>query len=131
MKVWRDEAYHDITLTLGTLPTSDQPRYASRPDLPEEELGLAVMALAPENAGQYGNEREGGVVVSAVKSGSLAYRSGLQAGDLIEQINHIPVTAVEEYNRIVDAIEPGQVMMLFIRRNAAVTRVVALRKPAK
>ena len=131
IKVWRDDTYHDITLTLGELPTSDPPQYASRPAPSREELGLSVMALSPEDAGHYGNEYDGGVVVSAVKSGSLAYRSGLQAGDLIEQVNHIPVSAVEEYNQIVDEIEPGQVMMLFIRRDATVTRVVALRKPAK
>ena len=129
LRVWRDGAYQNISLTLGELDPEPQRVAATRRRAPQEELGISVTTLTEEKSERYGQDLEGGVVVSGVQSGSLAYRSGLQAGDLIEQINHIPVPTTADYNRVIDAIQPGQVMLLFIRRDAYNTRIVTVRKP--
>ena len=129
VKIWRDGTYLDISVTLGELKPESQRIATASATMPQEELGISVTPLSDGNSVRYGQDVDGGVVVSDVQAGSLGFRSGLRAGDLIEQINHIPVSTTEDYNRVLDAVEPGQVMLLFIRYDAYNTRIVTVRKP--
>jgi serine protease Do len=129
VKIWRDEAYHDIKLTLGELPALESRPYASFPS--KEELGLTVQNLTSEWVEQYDEPLKGAIVISSITPGSLAYRSGLEIGDLIEEINHIAITSVEVYHQVVDDIQPGQLMTLLIRRGPSRNRLVTIRKPSE
>lgn len=131
LRILRDGTFHEVSLVLGALE-AEPVRVATMPvdkSPSREELGITVAPLSVEDAIGYGEEHDGGVVVSAVQSGSLAYRGGLQVGDLIEQINHVPVPSVDDYELVVAGIKPGQTMLLFIRRDAGNTRIVTVRKP--
>jgi len=102
---------------------------SSVPDRADEgKLGLEVQELAPEIARQLGYEGEKGVVVSQVESGSEAARRGLRRGDLIQEVNRRPVDTLEDFEKEMGKVKPGEAVLLLIRRDGA-TRFLGLRIP--
>jgi len=62
----------------------------------------AQLSNIPESHEAYGEVQ--GVLVSAVEQGSRAYRSGLEAGDIITAVNRQPVTSRSQMLRILEDI---------------------------
>ncbi len=63
-----------------------------------EELGLSVVELTSENARRFGQSPDDkGIVVMAVKPDSAAGKSGIQQGDLIKEINRVPVQTIKAF----------------------------------
>ena len=56
-----------------------------------------------------------GVVVTGTDSESAA--AELQKGDVIEQVNQQPVNSLSDYNKIVQAVDPNQPMVLSVCRH--------------
>lgn len=129
LKIWRDNVPHLVKLKLDELPASDTPRQASTQDDSHKPLGLSVQPLTREDARRLGYEDQDGVVVSAVERGSIAYRNDLRPDDLIQQINRKPVRSIRDYQRMLDTIKSGQVIMFFVRRGGDTTRIITLRMP--
>ncbi len=94
-----------------------------------EELGLKVSELTPDIAKRFGyNRNERGVVILEVGKGSSADSSGIQAGDMIKGVNNTVITTMEEYRRLVDAVEKGNTLALLIKRSNVGFIVVQLQK---
>ena len=89
---------------------------------PTNALGLTVEPLTDEQL-QRAEGLEGGLVVTSVESDN-AYRAGIRRGDVIRMINNREVRELEDFNEIVDGIEPGKSVALLIWRDGA-TRFVA------
>ena len=82
----------------------------------QDELGLRVADLTPEMA-RRSNEKAGeGVIVVGVASNSKAEQSGLQAGDIIKEVNRQPIRSVNDFNQKIDAIKAGDSINMFVRR---------------
>lgn len=64
-----------------------------------------------------------GVAVTGVDSDSPAAEAGLRGGDVIEQINHQPVTSVSEYNRVARQAGKESVLLL-VNRGGNTTFIV-------
>ncbi len=78
-------------------------------------IGITVGAI-PENAKQkYG--LPDGLYISAVSDGSDAKTKGIQAGDIILEVNGTPVRTTEEISRIKDAMEVGEALNMVIWRD--------------
>jgi S1-C subfamily serine protease len=61
------------------------------------KIGLSIERLTPERAGQLGLDRNSaGLVVVTVLPGSMAEKSGIMAGDILEEIMDLPVAKPEE-----------------------------------
>ena len=80
----------------------DQPTpVVARKSAPKEEkantLGLTVESLTTELAEQFGVEKIAGVIVTEVQNGSVAAKKGLQAGDIITEVNQQAVTTPKEF----------------------------------
>ncbi len=58
-----------------------------------------------------------GVVVDQVNPASRAADAGLQPGDVIQQVNHQPVTSVKEYDQAVGASKKDEPVLLLVDRN--------------
>ena len=83
----------------------------------DDDLGLRLVALAPEAAHRLGyDEDENGVLVAAVKSGSRADRAGMQRGDLIKEVNRTPVGSLEDFYAQVGRTDKSDAIRLLIRR---------------
>lgn len=77
-------------------------------------IGITVGGI-PENAASHYDIPEG-LYVSAVAKGSDAEAQGIKAGDIITQVNHIPVSTTDEVNKIKNGLQVGDVMTFTIWR---------------
>ena len=53
-----------------------------------------------------------GLKIKRINSESDAYRRGLRKGDVINKINTESVTTLKGYNKVIDKIESGDVVMI-------------------
>jgi len=79
-------------------------------------LGVDVTELTDQLAQRFGYEKENGVLVARVEAGSVADEKGMRQGDLIVQVNKQKVSSVRDYEKIVEKLEPGDIVLMQIRR---------------
>lgn len=72
-------------------------------------LRVDVRALTPEM----------GVVVSLARPDQPPTEPGLRAGDVIRQVNQVPVTTLRDFERVVDRVRPGDWVLFLVQRGAA------------
>jgi len=128
LTVWRDNKEHQLTVTLGE---RDIDRLTSGPREEKSiknQLGLEVQNLTRELARQFGYDNEEGVIITDVVKGSVADRENLRRGFLILSVNRQPVTNVREFNKIIDKLEPNDVV-LFRLKSGDTSFFKALRVP--
>ncbi len=86
-------------------------------------LAFATVCLAATAVAQQGSlggvqaSNVSGAYVQVVPADSAAARAGLRAGDLVLQINGIPVASVEDVQRQLQSTKPGQTIQLGLLRN--------------
>ena len=80
-----------------------------------EFLGMTVEELSEENAKQLGIEPGIGVVISNVKSGSPAEKSGLLPGMIVLEAERQAVSNLDTFKEIINGIDSGQGVLLLIR----------------
>jgi serine protease Do len=115
----RDGARLERKLTLAERPRErgDQAPQGDRPDgASHQKLGLAVQDLTPEIAQQLGFKNETGAVVADVVPGSPADDAGLEPGDLIQEINRVPVRSARDFERLARGLRSGDAVALLVRR---------------
>lgn len=127
LTVWRWGERRTVEVTLGERDIDDSER--GGPDDtsadPSNALGLVVEPLNAELRRRYGDP-EGGVLVTEVESDN-AYRAGIRRGQLILMINNQPVDDMDEFERIVSSIEPGQTVALLVQQPNGVSAFLAYR----
>jgi len=80
-------------------------------------LGIEVQNLTPEIAKELGVKKEAGIVVTQVEPGSPAAEAGIQAGDVIQQVNRKPVKNVEDFVQKVEKTADKDNVLLLIQRD--------------
>ena len=81
----------------------------------ENVLGLVVESISGDRRRELGDP-EGGVVISDIESDD-AWRAGLRPGDVILMINNRGVEDLEDFEDLVEKIEPGRAVALRVWRN--------------
>ncbi len=80
--------------------------------------GAEVIDLDINKAAELNVKADRGVVVSHVPEDGAADRAGLKAGDIITQINKLPVEGRSHFDEIISYFSPGDKIAIgFIRRN--------------
>lgn len=100
-------------------------------------LGIEMLALTPELQQQLNNnpnsgirvEAERGLLVVRVVPGSPSAKTGLRAGDVIQQINNQPVTEAEQVQQIVEKNGVGSQLQIGVQRGRQ-TLALAIRPEA-
>ncbi len=113
-QVWRNGKEMPITITLGTLPAQAAQAQSPGGEQGARSLeGLQVQNLTPDIAQQL-NLPAGtqGVVVTAVAPGSIAADSGLQRGDVIQEVNRKTVSSVQQFEQAVRQAGNQPVLLL-------------------
>ena len=124
LTIWRDGKTEEKSLTLGELPET-----AAKASTGEESggalEGVEVQDLTPEIAQEL-NLGTGvhGVVITSVDPSSVAATQGLSRGDVIQEVNHKPVTNVEEYKQALAGADKQSVLLLV--NHGGVTRYIVV-----
>lgn len=128
LKIIRDGKEQKLTAEIEELPEEAAPS----PGGGEEDLGLTVTTLTPRIARSYGYRTQEGVLVTRVERFSEAQRKGIQAGDIILEVNRTRVTSTREFQNALRRLKSGEPIILLVRREAdgrSNDFIVTLRKP--
>ncbi len=131
--VLHDGHQTDLRVTLAERPAEPggqaAPPQESPESRPSSRLGLTVQTLTPDIAQQLGYKRnETGVVISQVAPGGAADEAGLEAGDVIKEVDRRRVPTAEEFEREMRSFKSGDVVALLVMRGG-VTVFVAVKVP--
>ncbi len=100
---------------------------------PNVKLGISVRNLGHDEARKYDLQSGEGVLVSKVQPGSVGDDAGLQAGDVIVEVNRQVVHNPEEYQTITSRLKSGSDVLFLVKRpsprGAAVTLYMAAQLP--
>lgn len=122
VKVIRDGKEERLTLVIEKLKDGDDDSGAETQD----KLGLTVKDLTKELAASLRIKDSTGVVVTDVRSDSLAMSAGIQRGDLIREVNGNSITKAEEYEKVLSSLKKDKVIRLLIRHGES-SRYVAIK----
>jgi len=128
LKVRRDKKDVNVKVGLGERPTNPREAFARGDTEDRDEggkpspaaatrLGLDIVPLTPRLAQELGYEDDRGVVVDGVSRSGPAAAKNIRKGDLIQEINRQKVTSIDEFNAVMKDVEPGETVLLLIRRD--------------
>jgi serine protease Do len=127
--ILRDGKQQTVTVTVGSLADSREARAvtAEKPEVhASEKLGLSLQELTPELAKQLGVQGDKGVVVTEVKPDSPAAQAGLAPGDVIREVNRMPVQELQDVERgLARGQDPSQVLLRVEREGSQRYIVIA------
>ena len=121
IRILRRDKDMTVTATVVELPSEGaemKSGSAQRPDSPDNVLsGMRVIDMNAAIAKQLGVEpEEKGVVIVNIEPGAPADDAGLKRGDVITEINRQRITGLNDFNRIIARIKPGDNVLLFVDR---------------
>jgi serine protease Do len=112
--VIRNGKRQTVSVTVGELPEAEA---GVETEAETGDLGITVQTLTPEIAESLGAPIDlKGVVVTSVQPGSPAGEAGLQARDIILEVNRAPVAGVAEYRKALRAVPKDKNVLLLVRR---------------
>src|SRR5882724_1917603 len=82
-------------------------------------LGLSVESVTPAEARELGLPDGRGVVVKGVEDGSPAANAGIQAGDVILEVDRQPVASVSDLRHAVEKHAKGTPLLVLLHRNGS------------
>jgi serine protease Do len=84
-----------------------------------KNFGLTVQDITPEIAQRIGIENTKGVVVTGVADGSPAEDAGFNEGDIIRQVNRLPVSGMAEFTKLVAKSKADKTTLFLVERGDA------------
>jgi len=90
------------------------------------ELGMVLQQVTPELARKYELPRTGGLLVVEVEIESEAYDAGIEPGDIILEVDQVPVKDLTAFGKKIDEYRPGDTVLLLVDRGGS-TLFVTLR----
>jgi serine protease Do len=126
--VIRDSKRMDLKLTIGDRAEiySDTPRIAGRrnddsgnTDTAGMKFGVSVRNLTASEMSDAGLNGKSGVLITAVEPASFADDIGLQADDVVTEINRQPVSSVDDIRRLQSGLKPGDSVAFRLLRAGA------------
>ncbi|MCF8024648.1 MAG: DegQ family serine endoprotease [Desulfobacteraceae bacterium] len=115
-----------------TLTKREEEKLADRQQQPGEtekaSLGMDVVNITPEIARQYNLEDAQGVIVSGVNPESKADEAGLKRGDIIREINHKPISSVQDFQQVINAVKDGEMLYFYTLRARQGIIIIKMKK---
>ena len=123
----REGAPQTTTMTIGTMPEEEQP---VAPVEAESPWGVTVQDLTPDLAQRLGlAENEKGIIISGVEPGSPAAEAGLQAGDLIREVNRQPIASLSDYEKAMEKVREDENVLFLLKRGERTFYMVLQQNP--
>lgn len=113
LKLIHEKKEQSVSAKIVELPEeTDNQRTESR----DAEIGVRVQRITPEAARRLGLGSSKGVLVMEVQPGSPADQVGLEAADVIREVNQRPVNNVSDFDRAVRQGRRGERILLLVQR---------------
>ena len=127
----RNKDTKDLTLTVADRSKLFPAAAATAEDQPEQpetpsRFGLRVEELAPDIARKLGMSKVTGVVVTQVDPASFGEDIDFARGDVITEMNHVPVTSMADYRAQLGKLKPGDDVLFRVARHGDADRVLML-----
>jgi serine protease Do len=132
VKVLRNGKEKDFTVTIAEMKPEMMSKLGQQEEGESEKssLGMTVQELTPQLARTLQLKEASGVVVVQVEQGSPAGDAGIHPGDLIEEVNGVPIKNLKDYNTQLANQKPGSAVRFLVKRRGK-TMYVVLEVPAK
>ncbi len=133
IQFYRDGGLKTLSVRLGERPERarvPRGRDGDGPIPAPRTASLGITVRARNHQGDHG--LPGGVVVSEVDPIGPSYESGIEAGNIILEINRHHITSMDDYRRILQAARPGDVLTFYLYNpelNQRVLRTVRIDEP--
>jgi serine protease Do len=116
-KIIRDKQEKDLVANITESHEAELAAAESQPKMTggtPSSFGLRVQDLSPDLAHELG--LDSGVLISGVEPGSRGDEVGLQARDVILEVNRSPVKDVTSYQQALKAGGKGSIVLLLVKR---------------
>jgi len=129
VRIYRDRSPRDMTIRLGEAPLDVAAAPVAEAETPaaEEKLGIGVAEMTPEMAAELGYENADGVIIMQVSPTGPAARRNILAGSKLREIDGQAVNDPDDVRRILEGVEPGQIVTLDLGLPNGTTRLVNVR----
>ncbi len=117
IEIMRDGKVINFIVKIGEMPTVEEEREFPKEKVFPVQAGIKVKVVTPEIAKEVGLPWVKGLVITEVIPGSSADDMGLQPGDVILEANRIEMSSVDEWEEIINKLEPGDTLLLLIFRH--------------
>ncbi len=114
VRILRSGKEMEIGMTIAEM-TDEKAKTVSKGET-RKDLGYVVEDISPRLQNQFGLRDRRGVVIIEVAPGSPADQAGLQAGDVIRELNRVTVRNLKDYEKAVRKIEKDKPVLLLIKR---------------
>jgi len=125
VEILRKGKTKDLEVTIAKL--QDQNAEADEATPQKGKWGLALREVRPEDRERLGLKKGEGVVVADVQPDSPAAEAGVQAGDVILQVNQTPVSSPDEVKEEAAKVSGDKPLLLLLRRGEGDSRFAALK----
>jgi serine protease Do len=114
LQIWRDGKAQDANVTLGELPETAAAKDDNQGESSTGALqGVQVQEITPDIAQQLKlSAGTHGVVVTSVDQSSPAAEVGLDQGMVIQEVNHKPVSNIQQYKQALASASDQPVLLL-------------------
>ncbi len=117
VEVVREGKEISFVVKIGEMPTLEEEGEYPKEKVFSVQTGLKVEAVTSEVAKELELPRVKGLVITEVIPGSSADDMGLQPGDVILEANRIEISSVDEWEELINKLEPGDTLLLLVFRN--------------
>jgi len=115
MQILRNGKSMTLTVKLGELTQKQMAQQEGKQSF--STLGLSVADITPDAVQQYKlSSNQTGVVVTNVAPNGIAAQFGMQAGDVITEVDHQPVKSMKDFSSIMQKIKPGETVLFYLER---------------
>jgi serine protease Do len=127
----RNKLAKDVALTVADRSKIFPQTAQAAEDQPDQQdtpgqFGLHVEDLTPDLSHKLGMGKVTGVVVTEVEPASFAEDVDFVRGDVITEINHVPIANMAEYKAEMAKLHPGQDVLFKVARRGDADRVLTL-----
>jgi serine protease Do len=116
MKILRDGKDISLVVHVGERPDDISQNFPSSGAQEHGKLGVTVENITPQTARQLNLSSNVGALVTEVQPGSPADEGGLLPGDVIRQIDQVPVHNAAELVATASKLKAGDTVMLRVER---------------
>jgi len=118
IEVVRDGKEISFVVKIGEMPTvEEEGSEFLKEKVFSVQTGLKIEVVTPEIAKEIGLPWAKGLVITEVIPGSSADDMGLRRGDVILEANRTEVSSIDEWDKVISKLEPGDTLLLLVFRN--------------